>query len=221
MSCSLVVTEEMDEGRTWLQWLLLSTAVLTIVVVCILVVKWLHKVWKGVAGAYLQIIYRIGIVYGQFTSLLEAGERLEGLVERATTAVVNLERRKMECSLGGAEASRLIAAAVGEYSPYGPEATWHSFHSWRKLEEIKSQWHRGCRKRCIPLSENLWSAIMDGGLHSRSGGAACSSDEPPDWRDRDPDFEDRFLEAGHSNCRRFDWTCEPHLAAEGPAAWIS
>ena len=99
-------------GGTGLQWLALATAVLCTAGIGYKTVCWALKVCKLVAEGYKTVCWKLGAIQQHLENILQAQER-------ATTAVVNLERRKMEATLGGAEASRLIAAALAEYIPYG------------------------------------------------------------------------------------------------------
>ena len=118
------------------------------------------KYLKWLAG---EVTLKYDLLMAVVESLQETQEKVAALLERATTAVVSLELRKMQGSLRGAEASRLIAAAVGEYTPYGGPDTWQEWHSWRMLEEVRSCWRNGCSKRGVPLSEELWSAVVEAG----------------------------------------------------------
>ena len=111
-----------------------------------------------------KFLEQVGTLVEQVGPLLQSQQRLEALLEKTCAAVVNLERRKMETTLSGAEASRLVAAEVGDFQPFGGVSTWRCMHSWRKLEEIRAQWRNGCISRGIPLSEALWSLVVEGGF---------------------------------------------------------
>ena len=76
-------------------------------------------------------------------------------------ATVNLERRYMEANLTGAEASRLVAAELADYSPYGPVATWQTGHSYRRLLEVQAFWRCSCMQRGVRPTEALWNAIVE------------------------------------------------------------
>ena len=88
---------------------------------------------------------------------------MQQLLESITKAEVNLERRMMEARLSGSEASRLVAAEVGDYSPYGAVDTWQCWHSYRRLEEIRSHWSVTCRDRGVSPTEGLWAAVVESG----------------------------------------------------------
>ena len=102
-----------------LQWLAIATAVLVTGVFILVFILQVGKVLKKVLTLVAAQNLKISKFLKQFQELLECQQRMEGLLESSTKAVVNLELRKMQTSLSGAEASRLIAAAVGEYTPMG------------------------------------------------------------------------------------------------------
>ena len=97
-------------------------------------------------------------------NLLQALEECRDYLKTSTTAAINMERRMMENFLTGAEASRLIALEVRNYKPYGPVDTWLPNHSCRCLEEIKAKWRRSLELRDLEPTEELWSAVVEGGL---------------------------------------------------------
>ena len=96
-------------------------------------------------------------------NILKALEECRDQLKTNTTAAINMERRMMENDLSGAEASRLIAAEVHDYQPYGPVATWHPNHSFRCLEEIRANWRRSLEKRGLDPTEAMWDAVVGGG----------------------------------------------------------
>jgi hypothetical protein len=94
-----------------------------------------------------------------------AARLMEQILEQASqanTAVKNLELRAMRQRLSGAEAARLVAVELQDYSPHGPPSTWRVYHSRRTLLEIMCNWKAGVPSG-VRATPRLWSLVMESG----------------------------------------------------------
>jgi hypothetical protein len=147
-------------------------------------------------------------------------EQILQQASQANTAVKNLELRAMNQRLTGAEAGRLVALALQDYSPHGPPSTWRVAHPWRTLLEIIANWKSYLETIGVRATPRLWSLVMESG-YSRAleeYDAVVTNEYGEDveleekisfWRRNIPEAGDRFLNAGDITLEALPWRHYP------------
>ena len=136
------------------------TAVL-LVMLAVVVFLQLKKWVSAVAAWSTEMLETNKRILEASTAALETNRRILEQHEKATTAVVSLERRHMDCHLTGAECGRLFVGLLAEFSPHGEVSSWRPLHSRRCVVELQAKWKRSCSRMGLPATEEVWRTLVE------------------------------------------------------------